>query len=167
MNPQPLKSQASFVGKTLIAHLVSYGLAALVGYQFILGDLYNNPDSPLLGYLATPGEPAAWKLVVQKMIAIELVRGFLLGIVFYSILRSLERWNKKRRFIAILAFYFIVGFIASPGIAPGSLEGMLYMQNQFAPVVHERFFWTTFLQSIVMAFILANWVKTSVPAEGN
>jgi len=165
MTPQPLKSQAIFVGKTVVAHLISYAIAATAGYYFLLRDLYNNEASPLRGYLATPGEPEEWALIGQKLFPIELVRGFLLGIVFFSISRTLQRWGKKRRFIAIIGFYFIVGFLASPGISPGGLEGMLYMQNQFAPLVHERFFWVTFLQSVIMALILSNWIRTSLPEE--
>lgn len=165
MNPQPLKSQAVFVGKTVVSHLVSYAVAAVLGFYFLTGDLYTSAASPLKGYLATPGDPDAWDLVLQKIFPIELIRGFLLGIVFYSINNNLKRWGLKRRFLAILAFYFIVGFLAAPGIAPGSLEGMLYMDNKFAPIVHEKFFWVTFLQSALMALILASWVKTTMPDE--
>ncbi len=165
MTPQPLKSQAVFVGKVVVAHIVSYAVAASAGYFLLLRELYNSQDSPLKGYLATPGDPHEWALIGQKIFPIELVRAFLIGIVFFSISRTLKRWGKKRRFIAIIGFYFIVGFLASPGISPGSLEGMLYMQNQFAPLVHERFFWVTFLQSAIMALILSNWISSALPEE--
>lgn len=167
MNPQPLKSQAIFVGKTVVSHSVSYLIAALLGLYFLTGDLYTSDTSPLKGYLATPGEPEAWSLVLQKIIPIELIRGFLLGIVFYSVNRSLRRWGLKRRFLAILGFYFIVGFLASPGIAPGTLEGMLYMRNQFAPVVHEKFFWVSLLQALLMASILSPWIKATPVEEAD
>ncbi len=165
MNPQPVKSQAVFVGKFIVSHLASYVVAALVGFYFITGDLYTQDASPLRGFLATPGEPEAWNAVLVKMIPIQLVRGFLLGIVFYSIFKNLRRWGRKRRFLAIIGFYFIVGFLASPAIAPGTLEGMLYMQNQFAPTVHNRFFMVILIQSALMAFILTHWMKNAAATD--
>ena len=165
MNPQPLKSQAVFVGKFVVAHLVSYVAAALIGFYFITGDLYMEATSPLKGYLATPGEPDAWNLVLAKMLPLQLLRGFLLGIVFYSIFKTLQRWGRRRRFLAIMGFYFIVGFLASPGIAPGTFEGMLYMQNQFAPTVHNRFFMVILIQSALLAFMLAQWMRPPTAAE--
>lgn len=165
MDPQPLKSQAVFVGKFIVAHLVSYFAAAMLGFYLVTGDLYTENTSPLKGFLATPGEPEAWSQVLVKMFPIQLLRGFLLGIVFYSIFKNLKRWGRKRRFLAIIGFYFIAGFLASPAIAPGTLEGMLYMQTQFAPTVHQRFFLVMLIQAALLAFIMAQWMKKNPPAE--
>lgn len=162
---QLVRPNARFIGKFMIVHLVTYFVTGLIAFNTFVGPLYLG-DNPLLGsFLVTPGQQELWGLMVKKLIPIQIIRGLLLGMVFYSLAVTLRKKPFKRRFISFFGFYFVVGFLAGPAIGPGTMEGMVYMQPRFSPNGHFLVFAEMLLQSVLLSAWIAKWMRTDPSAD--
>jgi hypothetical protein len=87
--------------------------------------------------------------------AFQLVRGFLFGIVFYT-LRDLVFPN-KRGWLTLWLVLVIVGILAPFAAAPSSIEGMLY--TVLPMWFHIANFPEIFIQSAALAWLTYYWVN--------
>ncbi len=156
-----MRPSARFIFKFIIVHLVTYIVTGLIAFSTFMKGLYTGPDALFASFLVTPADPELWNAMLTKMIPIQLIRGLLLGMVFYSLSKYLKRMSLRRRFIMFMGFYFLVGFLAGPAIGPGTLEGMVYMLPKFSPDGHVKVFGEMALQSVLLSAWMAKWMRTT------
>lgn len=160
-----MRPNARFIGKFLIVHLITYFITGFIAFNTFVKPLYFGENPLFASFLATPDQEVYWALMLKKLFPLQIIRGLLLGMVFYSIVRFIRRQSYKRRFITFFGFYFIVGFLAGPAIGPGTLEGMVYMQPKFSPQGHALVFFEMLLQSIMLSIWMARWMRVEGAAE--
>lgn len=156
-----MRPSARFIFKFIIVHLVTYIITGLIAFSTFMKGLYTGPDALFASFLVTPADPELWSAMITKMLPIQLIRGLLLGMVFYSLSKYLKRMSLRRRFIMFMGFYFLVGFLAGPAIGPGTLEGMVYMLPKFSPDGHFKVFCEMALQSVLLSAWMAKWMRTT------
>ncbi|MEM8895186.1 MAG: hypothetical protein AAGC88_11455 [Bacteroidota bacterium] len=156
-----MRPSARFIIKFIIVHLVTYILTGVIAFSTFMKDLYTGPDALFASFLVTPSDPALWSAMLTRMLPIQLIRGLLLGMVFYSLSKSLKQMSLRRRFIMFMGFYFLVGFLAGPAIGPGTLEGLVYMRPEYSPTGHFRVFCEMALQSVMLSAWMAKWMRTT------
>jgi hypothetical protein len=151
--------------KFLTVHLITYLITGFIAFNTFVKPLYFGDNPLFASFLATPDQEVYWALMLKKLLPLQIIRGLLLGMVFYSIVRFIRRQSYKRRFITFFGFYFIVGFLAGPAIGPGTLEGMVYMLPKFSPQGHALVFFEMLLQSLMLSFWMAWWMRVEGAAE--
>ena len=142
-------SFTSIVWKTSIVHTVTYFLVGLLAFVFfdysarfadpIVANLMRQTDHPLVA--AGP--------------ALQLLRGFLFGIVFYA-LRDIV-FPQKRGWLTLWLMLVIVGILSPFGAAPSSIEGLLY--TVLPTWFHIMGLPEVLLQAGLLAFLTHYWVN--------
>lgn len=164
-NLQLVRPNARFIAKFVIVHLVTYFVTGIIAFNTFVGPLYFGED-PLFGsFLVTPQHEEMWGLMVKELVPMQFIRGLLLGMVFYSLAVTLRKKPFKRRFMSFFGFYFVVGFLAGPAIGPGTMEGMVYMQQKFSPNGHFLVFAEMLIQSVLLSAWIAKWMRTDPSAD--
>jgi hypothetical protein len=142
-------SFSSITIKTAVVHTVTYFLVGLLSFA-------------LLDYSAKYADPIVSNLMrqtdhplVAAGPALQLLRGFLLGIVFF-LLRDLV-FPKKYGWLTMWLVLVIVGILAPFAAAPSSIEGMLY--TVLPMWFHFTNFPEIFIQSGLLAWLTWYWVN--------
>ena len=135
--------------KTALVHTVTYFLVGLLSFIFL--DYSAKYADPIVSNLMRQTNDP----LVAAGPAFQLVRGFLLGIVFYA-LRDLVFPN-KRGWLTLWLVLAIVGIFAPFAAAPSSIEGMLY--TVLPMWFHVANFPEIFIQSGVLAWLTHYWVN--------
>lgn len=154
-----MRPNARFIVKFVIVQFVTYVITGIIAFNTFMVEAYTGPDALFSAFLITTDDPE-WNNLVMKIIPIQIIRGLLLGMIFYSLSKSLRSMSYRRRFIMFLGFYFVLGFLAGPAIGPGTLEGMIYMLPQYSPKGHFLVLCEMALQSIMLSAWMAYWMRT-------
>lgn len=135
--------------KTSIIHTVTYFLVGLISFAFldytakyadpVVANFMRQTDHPLVAF--GPG--------------LQLVRGFLFGIVFYA-LREVV-FPRPRGWLSLWLVLVVVGIIGPFGAAPSSFEGILY--TILPTWFHAAGLPEILVQSGLLAFLTHYWVN--------
>lgn len=140
---------SSITVKTAVVHTVTYFLVGLI--SFALLDYSTKYADPIVsGLMRQTDHP-----LVAAGPAFQLLRGFLLGIVFYF-LRDII-FPKKHGWLTMWLVLVIVGILSPFAAAPSSIEGMLYT---VLPIwFHVTNFPEILIQSGLLAWLTHYWVN--------
>jgi hypothetical protein len=135
--------------KTTLVHTVTYFVVGFVSFT-------------LLDYSAKYADPVVAGLMRQTdhpLVAVgpllQVVRGFLFGLVFYA-LREIV-FPRNRGWLTLWMLLVIVGILSPFGAAPSSIEGLLYT---VLPVwFHLAGFPEVFVQAGLLAWLTHYWVN--------
>lgn len=139
----------SIIWKAVVVHTVTYFLIGFLAFTFfdytakyadpVVGSFMRQTDDPLVAFGP----------------ALQVIRGFLFGIVFYA-LRDII-FPRKRGWLTLWLVLVIVGILSPFGPSPSSIEGMLYtvMPMWF----HLSGFPEVFVQAGLLAYLTHHWVN--------
>lgn len=135
--------------KTVIVHTVTYFLIGFLAFTFFdYGAKYADPV--VAGTLRQTDHP-----LVSAGPLFQVLRGFLLGIVFYA-LREVV-FPKKNGWLVLWLVLLIVGIFSPFSAAPGSIEGAIYST---LPIwFHLISLPELLVQSFLLAFVTHYWVN--------
>jgi hypothetical protein len=142
-------SFSSIVTKTTIVHTVTYFVIGFLSFTF-LNYTAKYADPVVASFMRQTDD-----LLVAIGPALQVIRGFLFGIVFY-VLRDVI-FSEKRGWLRLWLVLLIVGILSPFGPSPSSIEGMLYT---ILPMwFHIAGFPEVFVQSGLLAFFAHYWVN--------
>lgn len=141
-----------FVGKIVLAYVVTSFIVGAISYQFLTKELFEGPDSILATFYRTPAEPQVWNQAVAWAFPVQLIRAFLYAIVLYPFYETLIGWGYWKRFGTLMGFWVVLSVLASSG---GTIENAYMMRPEFTtPAILLR----TLPEPIAHGTILAAWV---------
>lgn len=142
-------SFSSIATKTALVHTVTYFLVGLLSYVSL--DYASKYADPVVSQLMRQTNDP----LVAAGPALQLLRGFLFGIVFY-ILRDLI-FPQKRGWLTLWLVLVFLGILLPFAAAPSSIEGMLYT---VLPIwFHIANFPEILIQSGLLAWLTHYWVN--------
>jgi hypothetical protein len=140
---------ASITWKTAVVHTVTYFLVGFLSFTFfdysakyadpIVANFMRQTDHPLIAIGP----------------ALQVIRGFLFGIVFYALRDSI--FPNKRGWLTFWLILVIVGILSTFGPSPSSIEGMLY--TVLPMWFHIVGLPEVLVQSGLLAFLTHYWVN--------
>ncbi len=143
------KNFPSVVTKTAVVHTVSYFIVGLVSSIFL--DYSAKYADPIVaGLMRQVSDP--W---VAAGPMFQLLRGILLGIVFYALREII--FPSKRGWLTLWMVLTIVGIFSTFGPSPSSIEGMIYTIIPFW--FHVSGFPEMFIQAGLLALLTHYWVN--------
>jgi hypothetical protein len=125
-----------FVGNVMLAHITTYFIAGAIAYPALTKQFYEGPQPIFASFMRTPAQPDLWRHAATWLLPGNLLRGLLIGLVLYPFLMTFRAWSFRRRFLVISGLYLALGFWASVGAAPGTIEGFIYMRPEVTPYAH-------------------------------
>lgn len=139
----------SIVLKTTVIHTVTYFLAGLAAYT-LFDYTARYADPTVANFMRQTNHP-----LVAVGPALQIVRGFLFGIVFYA-LREVV-FPRKYGWLTLWLMLVIVGVLSTFGPAPSSIEGLLYT---VLPLwFHIVGLPEVLVQTGLLAFLTVYWVN--------
>jgi hypothetical protein len=140
---------ASIVLKTAIVHTVTYSLAGLLALNiFDYTGMFADPS--LGGFMRQTTEA-----VVASGPILQIVRGILLGLVFYP-MREVA-FAKKTGWLTLWSILVVIGIVSPFGAAPSSIEGLIYTTIPIG--FHLIGLPEVMLQTLLLAFLTHHWVN--------
>ena len=146
---------AIFAAKIVAAQVTTYFLAGALFYPLLTKSYYVGPHPIFAVFLRTEADQELWPHVVNWFLPAEILRGFLVALVFYPLHGVLESWPFVRRFLYIAGLYLVLSFWAAGVAAPGTIEGMVYLRPFITPEVHLRVQPEMILQGVGLALFIA------------
>ena len=140
---------SSITVKTAVVHTVTYFVVGLI--SFALLDYSTKYADPVVSNLMRQTDHP----LVAAGPAFQILRGFLLGIVFF-LLRDLI-FPKTHGWLTMWLVLVIVGILAPFAAAPSSIEGMLY--TVLPMWFHLTNFPEILVQSGLLAWLTYYWVN--------
>jgi hypothetical protein len=135
--------------KTVVVHTVTYFLVGLLSFTF-LDYTAKYADAVVAGFMRQTNDP-----LVAIGPALQVIRGFLFGIVFYALRETV--FSQKRGWLTLWLVLVIVGILSPFGAAPSSIEGVLY--TVLPTWFHFAGFPEVLVQSGLLAFLTQYWVN--------
>ena len=136
------------VGKTVVAHTVSYAIIGMIAFQVMsYPTLFAEPG--LRGLMRPTDDPL---LVLGP--AYQLVRGVVFGVAFH-VLRS-ALFGVRHGWLRIWMLLVAFGILGTFGPSPGSLEGIFYTTLSWS--AHARGLPEVLLQSLALSGLVFAWV---------
>lgn len=135
--------------KAAVVHTVTYFLVGLLAFTFF--DYSAKYSDPIVAnFMRQTDDP-----LVAVGPALQVIRGFLFGIVFYALRETI--FPNKRGWLTLWLILVVVGILSPFGPSPSSIEGMLYtvMPLWF----HLLGLPEVVVQSGLLAFITHYWVN--------
>lgn len=120
-----LKQFLVYVGKVIVAHVVTYLILGAITYQ-ITKQFYEGANPIFSTFMRTQAEPDLWRHVITWFIPGQILRGLLIAAVLYPFFNTLKEWDFWKRFFSIAGLYIVLGYWASTVAAPGTIDGMIY-----------------------------------------
>lgn len=145
-----------FSGFFILAHFIAYIIAGVITYRFSK-DLYEGKDR-LLDFLKDMAIDEHNAEVGKYSLLAQIFRGFLLSIVLFPILNSLEALNFLTRAIFFAGLMFIYTDLASAMPFPDSIEGFVYLKKKY---LKASAFWIMQAEMIIYSVtfgLLASWL---------
>jgi hypothetical protein len=140
---------ATITWKATVVHTVTYFLVGLL--SFTLFDYSAKYADPIVAnFMRQTDHP-----LIALGPALQVIRGFLFGIVFYALREII--FPNKRGWLTIWLVLVIVGILSPFGPSPSSIEGLLYtvMPMWFHVVGLPE----VLVQSGLLAFLTHYWVN--------
>jgi hypothetical protein len=140
---------AEIVGKTVVAHTVTYFVAGLLAAAVLeYGSWFES--SPLRQFMRSMGEP-----MVMAGPLFQPVRGLCFGLVFWGLRGPfLER---ERGWLSMWLVLLALGVMNTFGPTPGSIEGLIYTRLRLAD--HVRGLPEIVLQSLALSTVVFWWLN--------
>jgi hypothetical protein len=145
----------SFAVKIIAAQVTTCFLAGVVFYPLLTKPYYEGPHPIFAVFLRTEADPELFAHVVNWFLPAEILRGILIAAVLYPLYDTLKAWPFLKRFLYVASLYLVLGFWGATAAAPGTLEGMVYMQPFITPQVHLRVQPEIVLQGLALALFIA------------
>jgi len=145
----------SFAAKVIAAQVTTYFLAGAVFYRLLTKTYYEGPNPIFATFMRTQANMGLWLHVVNWFLPAEILRGLLIAAVLYPLYDILKTWSFRKRFLYVAGLYLVLGFWAATVAAPGTLEGIVYMQPFITPEVHLRVQPEIILQGLGLALFVA------------
>ena len=152
---------AIFASKVVAAHVTTYFLAGAVAYPLLTKEFYVGQNPIFATFLRTEADPLLWGHVVKWFLPAQILRGVLISAVLYPLFDILKSWAFMKRWLLIAGLYVVLGFWASTGSAPGTIEGMLYLRPFITPAVHLQVQPEIILQGFALALLIAGAMSES------
>ena len=135
--------------KAAVIHTVTYFLVGFLSFTF-LDYTAKYADPIVANFMRQTNHP-----LVAIGPALQVIRGFLFGIVFYALRETI--FPQKRGWLTLWLILVVVGILSPFGPSPSSIEGMLYtvMPMWFHIVGLPE----VFIQSGLLAFLTHYWVN--------
>lgn len=135
--------------KTSAVHVVTYFIVGILSFLFLdYADKYADPA--VANFMRQTDHP-----LVMAGPFFQILRGFLFGIVFYALRKSVFRYG--RGWLTLWLTLVIVGILSPFSAAPSSIEGMIY--SVLPARFHLLNFPEVFVQSGLLAFLTHYWVN--------
>ena len=145
-----------FVGKVVIALVTVTFVVGLFAYPLLTKDLFEDPDSVLTKVFRTPAEPELWNKVFIWIVPVQILRGFLIGVVLYPFFDTLNRWKYWKRFVSIAGLLVVLGHLAG---SSGIIEGLVMMRPEFVTTnILLKTLPEPIIQGLVISACVAKWM---------
>jgi hypothetical protein len=141
--------------KVIAAQVTTYFLAGAIFYPLLTKDFYTGPNPIFATFMRTEAEPELWAHVVTWFLPAQILRGVLMAAVLYPLFDTLKTWSFGRRFLWIASVYLVFAFWSAAGVAPGTIEGMVYMRPPITGLVHLKVQPEIVFQGLGLAALLA------------
>jgi hypothetical protein len=135
--------------KTTVVHTVTYFVIGLISYS-LLDYTTKYADPVVAGLMRQTDHP-----LVAAGPALQVVRGFLFGLVFYALREAV--FPPRRGWLTLWLLLVVVGILSPFGAAPSSLEGLLY--TVLPTWFHLAGFPEVFVQAGLLAWLTHYWVN--------
>jgi hypothetical protein len=145
-----------FTGFFILSHFIAYTIAGMIAYRFSK-DLYEG-ENRLLDFMKDMSDEKENAEVAKLSMPAQILRGFLLAIVFLPILGSLESVSFINRAIFFAGLMFIYTDLASAMPFPDTIEGYVYMKKKY---LQGSAFWKMQIEMTIYSVIfglLASWL---------
>jgi hypothetical protein len=160
------KRFAIFVAKIIAAQVTTYFLAGAVFYPLLTRPYYVGPHPVFAIFLRTEADRELWPHVVNWFLPAEILRGFLIAVVFYPLYDFLKAWPFLRRLFYVASLYLVLGFWAASVPGAGAIEGMVFMRPFITSEIHLHVQPEMIFQGLALAlFIAGAMMEPKVPAR--
>lgn len=149
------RSFLRLVAKVIAAQVTTYFLAGAVFYPLLTKPYYEGPNPIFAIFLRTEANMGLFAYVVSWFLPAEILRGILIAAVLYPLYEILKAWSFLKRFLYVASLYLVLGFWAATVAAPGTVEGMVYMQPFISPEAHLRVQPEIIFQGLALALFIA------------
>jgi len=139
----------SLVVKTIVVHTVTYFIAGVLAYT--INDYQAAYAKPPLSYFMRPTTDR----IVMAGALFQPIRGIIFALAFYP-LRSVI-FEQRRGWLVLWWLLLALGVFSTFGPTFGSVEGLIY--TTIPPRDQILGLWEVVLQSLLLAFVLYQWVK--------
>ena len=140
---------SSLVVKTIMVHTVTYFIAGVLAYT--INDYQAAYAKPPLSYFMRPTTDR----IVMAGALFQPIRGIIFALAFYP-LRSVI-FEQRRGWLVLWWLLLALGVFSTFGPTFGSVEGLIY--TTIPPRDQILGLWEVVLQSLLLAFVLYQWVK--------
>jgi len=140
---------SSLVVKTIVVHTVTYFIAGVLAYT--INDYQAAYAKPPLSYFMRPTTDR----IVMAGALFQPIRGIIFALAFYP-LRSVI-FEQRRGWLVLWWLLLALGVFSTFGPTFGSVEGLIY--TTIPPRDQILGLWEVVLQSLLLAFVLYQWVK--------
>lgn len=126
-----MKKFLLFALTVILAHTVTYLIVGGFAYPLLTKPFYEGSNPVFTAFMRSPAEPDVWQFVMKWFIPAQILRGLLMAIVLYPFYDLLQEWSFGKRFLSLAGLYLIFGYWAAAVAAPGTIDGVVYMRQEY------------------------------------
>jgi len=109
--------------------------------------------------MVTQNDTELWANVMKWILHGQFIRGILMALALYPFCDILRNWKYLKRFLTITSIYVIFGFWAGAVVAPGTIDGLIYMRPEISTYSHIMVQPEIVGQRLLLGLWFAWWIK--------
>jgi len=154
-----MKKLLTYLLKFTIVHTITYLIIGMIAYPLLTKDFYIGENAVFSSFMVTQEDEELWNNVLIWIFPGQILRGVLIGLVFYPFYSVLNSWTYQKRLLTIASIYIVIGFWASAVAAPGTIDGMIYMRPEITIMTHLKVQPEIIIQGLLMSAWISKWMK--------